>query len=30
MKVRLISYTSQPEKVVATAAKLCYSNSKGD
>lgn len=28
MKVQLISYTSQPEKVVATAAKLCYSNSK--
>lgn len=27
MKVMLISYTQNPEKVVATAAKLCYSNS---
>lgn len=26
MKVRLIAYTPQPEKVVAAAAKLCYSN----
>lgn len=28
MKVTLISHTNDPEKVVATAAKLCYSNSK--
>jgi len=27
MKVELISYTPNPEKVVATAAKLCYSSS---
>ena len=26
MKVNLISYTKDPEKVVTTAAKLCYSN----
>lgn len=28
MKVTLISHTNDPEKVVATAAKLCYSNNK--
>ena len=28
MKVSLISHTIEPEKVVATAAKLCYSNSR--
>lgn len=27
MKVKLIAYTPNPEKVVATAAKLCYSSS---
>ena len=27
MKVELLSYTPEPEKLVATAAKLCYSNS---
>lgn len=27
MKVTLISYTPEPEKVIATAAKLCYSSS---
>ena len=27
MKVTLITYTPEPEKVVATAAKLCYSSS---
>ena len=27
MKVELITYTPNPEKVVATAAKLCYSSS---
>lgn len=27
MKVMLISYTPEPEKVIATAAKLCYSSS---
>lgn len=27
MKVELITYTPEPEKVVATAAKLCYSSS---
>ena len=26
MKVELIAYTPNPEKVVAAAAKLCYSN----
>lgn len=26
-KVTLISYTPEPEKTVAAAAKLCYSNS---
>ncbi len=28
MIVKLISHTNEPEKVVAAAAKLCYSNSK--
>lgn len=28
MKVELITYTPDPEKVIACAAKLCYSNSK--
>ena len=27
MKVKLLSYTPEPEKLVATAAKLCYSSS---
>jgi len=27
-KVKLITYTPEPEKVVAAAAKLCYSNSE--
>ena len=27
MKVTLITYTSEPEKVIASAAKLCYSSS---
>ena len=27
LKVELLSYTPEPEKLVATAAKLCYSNS---
>ena len=27
MKVELLAYTPEPEKVVATAAKLCYSDS---
>ena len=26
MKVRLISYTPEPEKLIATAARVCYSN----
>lgn len=26
--VTLLSYTPEPEKVVAAAAKLCYSNSE--
>ena len=30
MNVRLITYTPEPEKAVATAAKLCYSNSSID
>lgn len=30
MKVRLIAYTPEPEKVVAAAAKLCYSNASVD
>lgn len=30
MKVRLIAYTPEPEKVVAAAAKLCYSNAHID
>ncbi len=30
MKVTLLSYTPEPEKVVAAAAKLCYSNAKID
>lgn len=30
MKVRLITHTPQPEKVVAAAAKLCYSNAAID
>ncbi|MEG0179316.1 MAG: FAD-dependent thymidylate synthase, partial [Oscillospiraceae bacterium] len=25
MKVKLLSYTQNPEKIVAAAAKLCYS-----
>ncbi|MBQ4247609.1 MAG: FAD-dependent thymidylate synthase, partial [Ruminococcus sp.] len=27
MKVKLLAYTPEPEKIVATAAKLCYSSS---
>ena len=27
MKVRLITHTPDPERVIATAAKLCYSSS---
>lgn len=27
MRVELITHTPEPEKVVATAAKLCYSSS---
>ena len=27
MNVKLITYTPDPEKVVASAAKLCYSSS---
>ena len=30
MKVRLIAHTPEPEKVVAAAAKLCYSNAHVD
>lgn len=30
MKVKLIAYTPEPEKVVAAAAKLCYSNARID
>lgn len=30
MKVRLLSHTPEPEKLVATAAKLCYSSSDVD
>ncbi|MDD3429600.1 MAG: FAD-dependent thymidylate synthase [Oscillospiraceae bacterium] len=30
MKVQLLTYTPQPERVVAAAAKLCYSNSSID
>lgn len=30
MKVELISYTQNPEKVIASAGKLCYSNSDID
>lgn len=30
MKVTLLAYTPEPEKVVAAAAKLCYSNAKID
>ena len=30
MKVKLIAYTPEPEKVVAAAAKLCYSNAHID
>lgn len=30
MKVQLIAYTPNPEKVVAAAAKLCYSNAEID
>jgi thymidylate synthase (FAD) len=30
MKVKLIAYTPEPEKVVAAAAKLCYSNADID
>ena len=26
MKVKLIAHTPEPERVVAAAAKLCYSN----
>ena len=26
MKVQLIAYTPQPEKIVAAAAKLCYAS----
>lgn len=26
MKVRLLAYTPEPEKVIATAARICYSN----
>ena len=26
MKVELISHTPEPEKAIASAAKLCYSN----
>ncbi|MGN0595097.1 MAG: FAD-dependent thymidylate synthase [Hominimerdicola sp.] len=28
MKVKLITHTPEPEKIIATAAKLCYSNSE--
>ncbi|MEG1557385.1 MAG: FAD-dependent thymidylate synthase, partial [Oscillospiraceae bacterium] len=28
MKVYLLAYTGSPEKIVASAAKLCYSNSE--
>ena len=30
MKVKLIAHTPDPEKVIATAAKLCYSSSDID
>lgn len=30
MKVRLITYTPEPEKIIAAAAKLCYSSSDID
>ncbi|HEZ7991206.1 MAG TPA: FAD-dependent thymidylate synthase, partial [Ruminococcus sp.] len=30
MKVDLIAHTPEPEKLVATAAKLCYSSSDID
>ena len=30
MKVKLIQYTPQPERVVAMAAKLCYSRAGVD
>ncbi len=30
MKVKLIAFTPEPEKVVAAAAKLCYSNARID
>ena len=30
MKVKLIAHTPNPEKVVAAAAKLCYSNAQID
>ena len=30
MRVELITHTPEPEKVVATAAKLCYSSSDID
>ena len=30
MKVTLIAHTPEPEKVVAAAAKLCYSNAHID
>ena len=30
MKVQLIAHTPEPEKVVAAAAKLCYSNAEID
>lgn len=30
MKVKLITHTPEPEKIIATAAKLCYSNSEID
>lgn len=28
MKVKLLTHTPEPEKIIATAAKLCYSNSE--
>ena len=30
LNVSLIAYTPEPEKVVAAAAKLCYSNARID